>query len=202
MVLERIAKANLTLKPSKCQWLRDSVKFLGHIVSKEGVAVDPAKVRSVSSFPIPLNKSDVRGFLGMTSYYQRFIPDFASRSKHLAELTKKKCLFRWTEDAEKAFEDLKSCLTTTPILRYLVLFANKVSSSYLEYKKNNIKVSLTVQAQSSSVAVAIDFLRDGLGEDRFISSESTVQFIKQTDRLFDILKSRNPATKEFKQPLR
>eukprot|EP00794_Sanderia_malayensis_P019624 gene19624-biopygen13894 len=117
MVLERITKANLTLKPSKCQWLRNSVKFLGHIVSKEGVAVDPAKVRSVSSFPILLNKSDVRSFLGMTSYYRRFILDFASRSKHLAELTKKKCLSRWTEDAQKAFEDLKSCLTTTPILR-------------------------------------------------------------------------------------
>ncbi len=117
LVLGRMAKAKLTLKTSKCQWLKNSVKFLGHIVSKEGVAVDPQKVQSVSSFPVPLNKTDVRSFLGLTSYYRRFIPEFARRSKPLADLTKKKCLFNWTEEVQKSFDDLKQCLTTTPILR-------------------------------------------------------------------------------------
>eukprot|EP00794_Sanderia_malayensis_P021328 gene21328-biopygen16361 len=80
--------------------------------------------------------------------------------------------------------------------------ANTFSSGHLDYKKNKMKVSLAVRALSSSVADAIEFLRDGLGVDRFKSRESTVQFIRQMDRLFDILNPRNRAAKGFKQPLR
>ena len=116
-VLGRIASAGLTLKPSKCQWLKKSVKFLGHIVSDKGVTVDPAKVQSVKEFPFPQNKTDVRSFLGLTSYYRKFIKDYASRSKPLVDLTKKKRLFAWTSEAESAFMDLKQCLVSAPILR-------------------------------------------------------------------------------------
>ena len=70
LVLERISKAGLTLKPSKCHWMKDSVKFLGHIISGKGVMVDPGKINSVSNFPIPKNATDVRSFLGLTSYYR------------------------------------------------------------------------------------------------------------------------------------
>ena len=117
LVLERICKAGLTLKPSKCHWMKESVKFLGHIISGEGVKVDPAKIDSVRNFPVPKNATDVRSFLGLTSYYRRFIANFARRSKALAELTKKKRIFHWTEEAQRSFEDLKSCLATAPILR-------------------------------------------------------------------------------------
>ena len=116
LVLERIRKAFLTLKPSKCHWMKESVKFLGHISGK-GVMVDPGKINSVSNFPIPKNATDVRSFLGLTSYYRRFIKDFASRSKALADLTKKKRNLKWTEEAQKSFDDLKSCLTTAPVFR-------------------------------------------------------------------------------------
>ncbi len=94
VVLDRIEKAGLTLKPAKCQWLKRSVKFLGHIVSEEGVTVDPAKVSSVQNFPIPKNKTDVRSFLELTIYYRRFIADYASRSKPLVDLTKNKRIFQ------------------------------------------------------------------------------------------------------------
>ena len=116
LVLERVAKAGLTLKPSKCHWMQKSVKVLGHIVSSDGISVDPAKVKSVSCFPLPQNSTDVRSFLGLTSYYRRFIPEFASRSKPLADLTKKKCKFVWNKDAQKLFDDLQHCLTSAPIL--------------------------------------------------------------------------------------
>ena len=116
-ILERISKAGLTLKPSKCHWIKDSVKFLGHIISGKGIMVDPGKIDSVSNFPIPKNATDVRSFLGLTSYCRRFIKDFASRSKALADLTKKKRIFKWTEEGQKSFDDLKSCLTTAPVLR-------------------------------------------------------------------------------------
>eukprot|EP00794_Sanderia_malayensis_P018389 gene18389-biopygen12333 len=117
VALDRIEKAGLTLKPAKCQWLRRSVKFLGHIVSEEGVTVDPAKVSSVKNFPIPQNKTDVRSFLGLTGYYRRFIADYASRSKPLVDLTKKKRLFQWTKDADDVFQELKDCLISAPVLQ-------------------------------------------------------------------------------------
>ena len=117
LALERIGKAGLTLKPSKCHWMKRSVKFLGHIISGKSVTVDPAKIYAVNNFPVPKNATDVRSFLGLTSYYRRFIADFASRSKALADLTKKKRIFGWTEETQKSFEDLKLCLATAPILR-------------------------------------------------------------------------------------
>ena len=118
-ILERQEDHNtgLTLKPSNCHWMKDSVKFLGHIISGKGVMVDPAKVKSVSSFPLPQNSTDVRSFLGLTSYYRKFIPEFASRSKPLADLTKKKCKFIWNEEAQESFEDFQKCLVTAPILK-------------------------------------------------------------------------------------
>ena len=89
LVLERIAKAGLTLKPSKCQWLQQSVKFLGHILPGDGITVNPEKVRAVQDIP-PRNKTDVRSFLGLTSYYGRFTEDYADCAKPLTELTMKK----------------------------------------------------------------------------------------------------------------
>eukprot|EP00795_Rhopilema_esculentum_P005376 gene5376-551_t len=110
-------RQQIAKEPSKCHWMKESVKFLGHIISGEGVKVDPAKIDSVRNFPVPKNATDVRSFLGLTSYYRRFIANFARRSKALAELTKKKRIFHWTEEAQRSFEDLKSCLATAPILR-------------------------------------------------------------------------------------
>ena len=86
LVLERISKAGFNLKPSKCHWMKGSVKFPGHIISVKGVTVDPGKIESVSNSPIPRNATDVRSFLGMTSYF--------SRSKALADLSKKKRMFK------------------------------------------------------------------------------------------------------------
>eukprot|EP00794_Sanderia_malayensis_P018342 gene18342-20185_t len=113
----RIETAGLTLKPAKCQWLGRLVKFLGHIVPEEGVTVDPAKVSSVKNFPIPQNKTDVRRFLGLTGYYRRFIANYASRSKPLVDLTKKKRLFQRTKDADNVFQELKNCLISAPVLQ-------------------------------------------------------------------------------------
>ena len=79
--------------------------------------VDPAKITSVSTCHIPKNVTEIRSFLGLTSYYRRFIDDFASRSKELADLTKKKRIVNWTEEAQKSYEDLKTCLITAPVLR-------------------------------------------------------------------------------------
>ncbi len=88
-VWQRIREANLKLKPSKCCLMHDRVTFLGHYVSHERVEVDPMKTAAVQDWPTPGTVKDVRAFLGLASYYRRYIPNFASVATPLTGLTKK-----------------------------------------------------------------------------------------------------------------
>jgi transposase InsO family protein/predicted aspartyl protease len=115
-VFQRLREANLKLKPSKCRLMRRTVSFLGHVVTQEGVAVDPSKIRDVVEWPTPRRLKDVRAFLGLCSYYRRFIRDFSVLASPLFALTKKGRAFVWDETCREAFDRLKTVLTTTPIL--------------------------------------------------------------------------------------
>ena len=100
-------------KLSKCEfWLRE-VAFLGHVVSGEGIKVDPKKTEAVKNWPRPLSSSDIRSFLGLAGYYRRFVESFASIS---SPLTQKKAKYQWSEACEKSFQELKDRLTSAPIL--------------------------------------------------------------------------------------
>lgn len=116
-VFQRVRAAGLKLKPSKCQFLKPEVKYLGHIVSAEGVRPDPAKIACVRDFPAPQNKTEVRRFLGLMTYYRRHVPHFAELARPLTQLTGKKP-FAWGTDAGVAFEVMKQKLTEAPILRF------------------------------------------------------------------------------------
>ena len=115
-VLVRLANANLKLKRSKCFLLQERVLFLGHIVSGEGIATDPAKIEAVKNWPTPKKLKEVRGFLCLCSYYRKFVPDFAHIGRPLHTLTKKEFRFTWTEECERAFEQLKQRLIEAPVL--------------------------------------------------------------------------------------
>jgi hypothetical protein len=116
LLLDRLRGANLKLKPSKCQLFRKSVIFLGHVVSEEGIQTDPEKVVAVREWPRPKTITEVRSYLGLASYYRRFIKGFAEIASPLHALTSKKATFDWTNDCEEAFEELKERLTTAPVL--------------------------------------------------------------------------------------
>ena len=88
--------ANLKFNPKKFELFRRRVKFLGHVVSEEGVATDPEKVEVVTNWPLPQDVKDVRGFLGLCTYYRRFVPSFADVACPLHKLTEKGQPFMWT----------------------------------------------------------------------------------------------------------
>ena len=117
-VFARLKSANLRLKPKKCGLLRCEVNFLGHIVSTEGVRLDPSKTTRIETYPRPTTVTEVRCFLGLASYYRRFVAGFATLAAPLHALTKKNVAFEWTDATEDSFVQLRSALTTAPVLAY------------------------------------------------------------------------------------
>ena len=116
IVLQVLRDRQLFAKFDKCEfWLR-SVAFLGHVISGEGIMVDPKKTKAVKNWPRPLTSSDIRSFLGLAGYYRRFVEGFSSISSPLTRLTQKKEKFQWSLDCEKSFQELKDRLTKAPVL--------------------------------------------------------------------------------------
>ncbi|CAC5362568.1 unnamed protein product [Mytilus coruscus] len=113
-----LSKANLTLKPSKCSFAVTEVEYLGHVISKEVVKVDPEKTSAVVTFPEPKTQKDVRSFLGMCNYYRKFVKSYSKITTPLTELLKKDVQFRWTAQCQIAFDDLKTRLASSRILAY------------------------------------------------------------------------------------
>ncbi|KAD2805327.1 hypothetical protein E3N88_38704 [Mikania micrantha] len=115
-VLETLCKEKLFAKFSKCAfWLRE-VQFLGHVISTDGIMVDPTKVEAVMKWSPPKTPTEIRSFLGLAGYYRCFIQDFSKIASPLTKLTKKEVKFDWSTRQQQAFEELKSRLTQAPVL--------------------------------------------------------------------------------------
>jgi hypothetical protein len=106
----------LYAKLSKCEFWLKQVTFLGHVISKGGISVDPSKVQDVLSWNVPTSVSDIQSFLGLAGYYRWFIEGFSKISKPMIELLEKDNKFEWMPACEASFQELKKQLTTTPIL--------------------------------------------------------------------------------------
>ena len=118
-LFERLSNFNLKLKASKCFFCKKSVEYLGHIVSKNGIEVNPKKVQAAKELKAPKNVTDVKSFLGLTGYYRKFIRNYAKIAEPLIKLTRTtKTEFDWTDKCEDAFLKLKESLVDAPILRY------------------------------------------------------------------------------------
>ena len=113
-----LESAGLTIKPSKATFCIPGVSFLGHFIDAEGVKMQPSKLEAVKCYPRPVSLRDVRAFLGLCSYYRKFLEHFAEIAKPLSDLTKKDTPLTWTEDCEKAFQELKQRLLSFPTLHH------------------------------------------------------------------------------------
>ncbi|KAL5020815.1 hypothetical protein ScPMuIL_002102 [Solemya velum] len=124
-VFQRLRNYGLKLTPKKCHFAKTEVKYLGHVVSEEGIQTDPEKVSAVVNWPVPTSTKTVQQFIGFIGFYRRYIKGFSKISQPLHDLLKKQkngkrkyIEFRWGEAQQKAFDDLKKKLTTAPILGY------------------------------------------------------------------------------------
>lgn len=114
-VLRILQQNQLFVKESKCTFAQRQVEYSGHIISERGVEADARKVEAMRQWPNPKCLKSLRGFLGPTGYYKRFVPHYGVISKPLTSLLKKGA-FKWSEEAEKAFNKLKDALANTPVL--------------------------------------------------------------------------------------
>ena len=118
VVFQRLREAKLKLKPNKCHLLKRSVQYLGHVVSAEGVMTDPDKIEAVKNWERPGTVTGIRSFLGLASYYRRFIEGFSNIARPLHQLTEKNIHSVWAEECEQSFVELKEKLISAPILPY------------------------------------------------------------------------------------
>ncbi|KAI8519844.1 hypothetical protein Bbelb_031010 [Branchiostoma belcheri] len=117
-VFTRLRQAGLKLHPAKCRFAQKEVTFLGHVVSRRGVAPDPDNIAKVQDWPTPSNQTDIRSFLGLASFYRKFVPAFATVAEPLVRLTDKHHTFQWNPACQSAFDTLKHQLTNPPLLAF------------------------------------------------------------------------------------
>lgn len=117
-VLTRLQNANLKVNLSKCSFAQEEVKYLGHVVSAEGLKPDPEKIKAVRDYPVPKSVKELKSFLGLAGYYRRFIPRFADTAKPLTSLLKQEAPYSWGLEQERAFEALRKALCADSLLIY------------------------------------------------------------------------------------
>ena len=115
-VFKRLREANLTVSREKCQFCKPQMKYLGYVVDRNGLHVDPDKVKAMLEVPTPRNVTEVRRIVGTFSWYRRFIKDFSSLIEPITALLRKSRKFIWTADCDTAFRKIKECLVQAPVL--------------------------------------------------------------------------------------
>src|SRR4051812_22013038 len=116
LVLQKLRDHQFYAKFSKCEFWLNKVNFLGHVISAEGIAVDPDRVRTIQEWALPKNVKQLRSFLGLASYCRRFVQNFSKIAKPMTKLLRQGKRYSWSTACQSAFEELKKKFTTTPIL--------------------------------------------------------------------------------------
>ncbi|KAL5509240.1 hypothetical protein EMCRGX_G004577 [Ephydatia muelleri] len=166
-VLDRIKRAGLRLKPSKCHLFQKEILYLGHRITRDGVATDPGKIDAVRKWAVPRTVQEVQRFLGLVGYYRKFVSNFAATAKPLYRLTERGREFIWTTECEAAFLKLKSRLVSAPIL------------AFPDFTKMFI---LDTDASQSGVGAVLSQLHDG--QERVVAYASRV--LSKAERQYSV----------------
>lgn len=146
-IFEKLRNVNLKLNPSKCDFLKKNILYLGHVVSASGILPDPEKTKVVQNYPVPKSTDEVKRFVAFVNYYRKFIQNFAGKAYHLNYLCKKNVPFIWDENCQQSFECLKQSVISPPVLQYP------------DFAENN---TFTLQTDASGYAIgAILSNKDG-----------------------------------------
>lgn len=117
-VLDRLRQAGLCANPNKCEFHVEQTTFLGYVVSKNGISMDPKKIKAIQEWEPPVNIKDLQCFLGFANFYRRFIMSYSSLCRPLFNLLRKESKFMWTKEHQRVFETLKHAFSSAPILRH------------------------------------------------------------------------------------
>ena len=127
-----LQEAGLTLRGKKCHIGLNQVSYLGYVFSEKGMSPDPRKTQVIVNWPQPTSVAEVRRFIGLASYYRRYIADFAQVAAPLHQLMQKKATFNWSADCVNAFNNLKNQLSTAPILSFPQFDSNADNFHYIQ----------------------------------------------------------------------
>lgn len=117
LVLSQLRKYTLYVKMEKCEFAQQEIRFLGHLVSKNQVRMDPKKVQAIVDWQAPRHVKDLRSFLGLANYYRKFIAGYSKKAASLTDLLKKDAKWVWSKQCEEAFQNLKNAIASEPILK-------------------------------------------------------------------------------------
>ena len=148
-VFERLRQHGLKLKLKKCSFLQLETQYLGFIINGRGISPDPKKVEAIRTLPTPTCVREVRSFIGMCSYYRRFIPNFSEIAEAVIALTQKFARFNWTEECQNGFDYLKQSLTVVPLLAYPD--PNKPYTLYTDASNTCIGACLTQESDDQEL---------------------------------------------------
>lgn len=115
-VLKRLREAGLIINREKCKFCRSELEYLGYVINQEGLQVHPNRIKAIVDIPTPKSVKEVRRMIGMVGWYRRFIKDMATMVEPLTHLLKKNAKFKWTPQCEQAWNEVKNCLISSPIL--------------------------------------------------------------------------------------
>ena len=151
--LKRLRQAGLTLRGVKCQIGMSQVTYLGHVFSGNGMTPDGSKIRAVTEWPKPVDAGDIRQFLGLASYYRRYINRFADLAAPLHQLTHNNAEFQWTEECNTAFESIKKRLTEAPVLAF-PRFDRQAGSMVLQTDASGVGLGAVLEQEGHVIGYA------------------------------------------------